>query len=1102
MSGEELENGVYHDEEVDIALDGPVSLNTGKPKITIPATNYNDDENETDSIALDDQIDIGEGFVWALHTFVANLEGQVCVLKGDALELLDDSNSYWWLVKCMKTDEIGYIPAENIETPFERLARLNRQRNVALIAPGDADIDEITQQDEFKVKLHVNFAESHTVIIEEIDEYEDGDEDLSTGGDSSEAPERDSDGESLGESVSSLDSKKKTKKLGFFSRLLGRSTSSMTSSFASLTGSGHSSKEALVKANDITVRSASRNDETSPSLDSAVATESPINVLRIYAGNVDLKANFKTVAIKKGMSVRDLVDAALKKFRISNAKDGEYYVGLLFMDSQEKILEPEDSFYDHVDSLRHRHLPGVADFSKLSRHVSKRGLVSSVRVNDDTILKVLLNKRYGDRDQRLVRVFLYDESDQTGKIRYYKTIAVTDTTTVAETTSVALRKFNITDTLTTYRYRLRSVITGVEDILDDDAMTADVLVKADAEGKDVTFVLTRELLEGATPLPLGALGAAPDIAPDGSLTKADMETILKSRPAFLESPTNSNDSTPNISASPSLESLSAAATGDSNNINRVRNVPANLRTSTATPTNDIPVIAPPSVEPPSMVVVPGVLPFDSLLRPKLAHTTAPSPLSIAHLPALPASAASTAPSSVNATPLSPHAPTPLNIDSKSAPSSPLVSNDTTNNTNKSAPTTPMQSNPTSPLNAISSPTSTIANKPASLLTITNPQQPDASSRKTSSASVQSIPQSATSTTSKELRRTESNHGLKPNGINSATPSLRAVALSPVAAVAPSLTVETTDATPRSSVGSSVPRSSAASSIPRSSTGTAPTYTLDMPDFSTISTVSTPPLQPSINGTASSSLDRNNQSSFDIMEQYLDEILKESADTSKLEDLEAKLKQNLDSKSSIPTPPMTTKKRDSLRQDVLKRLSISGVSSIAPGSNITSSTTTQSLRDVYADFEAYLDGVESGPVTPVSNTNGMILKNPLNGLASITIPGTPVTPITDYGSLNGSAFSSIIEMDSAPASAGMQQPGAMSPMEYSTTSANGVIPNGIQSVPRSLSGDGVTNGSAPASGALLPPHLAWDEKAGANMGSLGRDLENLLTSALMQYDETS
>lgn len=53
-------------------------------------------------------------------------------MKGDSLILLDDTNSYWWLVKVLKTEEVGYIPAENIETPFERLARLNKHRNVGV----------------------------------------------------------------------------------------------------------------------------------------------------------------------------------------------------------------------------------------------------------------------------------------------------------------------------------------------------------------------------------------------------------------------------------------------------------------------------------------------------------------------------------------------------------------------------------------------------------------------------------------------------------------------------------------------------------------------------------------------------------------------------------------------------------------------------------------------------------------------------------------------------------------------------------------------------------------------------------------------------------
>lgn len=82
------------------------------------------------------------------HTFVATVEGQASVMKGDSLILLDDSNSYWWLIKVLKTEEVGYIPAENIETPFERLARLNKHRNIDVSGgeicrkPRDQKVDE------------------------------------------------------------------------------------------------------------------------------------------------------------------------------------------------------------------------------------------------------------------------------------------------------------------------------------------------------------------------------------------------------------------------------------------------------------------------------------------------------------------------------------------------------------------------------------------------------------------------------------------------------------------------------------------------------------------------------------------------------------------------------------------------------------------------------------------------------------------------------------------------------------------------------------------------------------------------------------------------
>ena len=94
---------------------------------------YIDDDGSSDLSIPNESIDFD--LVYALHSFAATVEGQANVVKGDSLFLMDDSNSYWWLVRVLKTQEVGYIPAENIETPFERLARLNKHRNVDVRVP-------------------------------------------------------------------------------------------------------------------------------------------------------------------------------------------------------------------------------------------------------------------------------------------------------------------------------------------------------------------------------------------------------------------------------------------------------------------------------------------------------------------------------------------------------------------------------------------------------------------------------------------------------------------------------------------------------------------------------------------------------------------------------------------------------------------------------------------------------------------------------------------------------------------------------------------------------------------------------------------------------
>ncbi|KAL0948907.1 hypothetical protein HGRIS_009016 [Hohenbuehelia grisea] len=114
-----------------------------------------DDDVSSDLSIPNESIDFD--LVYSLHSFAATVEGQANVVKGDSLFLMDDSNSYWWLVRVLKTQEVGYIPAENIETPFERLARLNKHRNVDLAAPTDAEKDEPMASDRLRVGIAPSF---------------------------------------------------------------------------------------------------------------------------------------------------------------------------------------------------------------------------------------------------------------------------------------------------------------------------------------------------------------------------------------------------------------------------------------------------------------------------------------------------------------------------------------------------------------------------------------------------------------------------------------------------------------------------------------------------------------------------------------------------------------------------------------------------------------------------------------------------------------------------------------------------------------------------------------------------------------------------------
>lgn len=109
--------------------DAPLSRSSSTSSSPVSASSWDnentrDDDAEDISFSHDSRfIDSGWGgeclreiedidfeFVYALHTFFATVEGQANATKGDTMVLLDDSNSYWWLVRVVKDSSIGCTP--------------------------------------------------------------------------------------------------------------------------------------------------------------------------------------------------------------------------------------------------------------------------------------------------------------------------------------------------------------------------------------------------------------------------------------------------------------------------------------------------------------------------------------------------------------------------------------------------------------------------------------------------------------------------------------------------------------------------------------------------------------------------------------------------------------------------------------------------------------------------------------------------------------------------------------------------------------------------------------------------------------------------------
>ncbi|KAI8064804.1 uncharacterized protein B0P05DRAFT_554394 [Gilbertella persicaria] len=346
--------------------------------------------------------------VYALHTFVATVDGQASVVKGDAMTLLDDSNSYWWLIRALKTSEVGYIPAENIETPFERLARLNKHRNIEVTSLGQLQhYNTVTKSSRIKKKVKVSrelACQLQIIIGNDEDEDED---DNSPYEEAFEQWSEEMSSEAYRDHEPDEEIEEKEDDSRFapilnpdFNRPIDVQATSPLATIANHSSSlvaqtadkplpelVESQKDQQV---DTTPPEQPPSTEQASSLEQQgvvtglkrllsigkknkpvrpepIAIEnSPMNksldtqyhVLRIFAGNINVGALFSTVAVTSDMNADQLVKIALEKFHIplldesNKANEGiEYYLTVKSMDSDEITLLPQDKPLKIFESL-------------------------------------------------------------------------------------------------------------------------------------------------------------------------------------------------------------------------------------------------------------------------------------------------------------------------------------------------------------------------------------------------------------------------------------------------------------------------------------------------------------------------------------------------------------------------------------------------------------------------------------------------------------------------------------------------------------------------------------------------------------------------------
>lgn len=208
---------------------------------------------------------------------------------------------------------------------------------------------------------------------------------------------------------------------------------------------------------------------------------------------------------------------------------------------EEKRVPESEFVFNLIETLRNKSLPGVGDFTKIQHARMTQGQISSVRVSDDNIFRLILNKKLNlfDKNYHLMRVFMFDEADPTGKIRHYKTVGVNGDAKVSDVIALSVKKFKILEvscwsfTLCSFfknRGFLIPLTYPLETLRAEDEFITDILQMGHGSAQDIDFIL-RKTWSG--------LGVAPSSDSSQIKESDEIKGLLHERaPSFLRDGTS------------------------------------------------------------------------------------------------------------------------------------------------------------------------------------------------------------------------------------------------------------------------------------------------------------------------------------------------------------------------------------------------------------------------------------------------------------------------------------------------------------------------------------------------------------------------------------